>query len=397
MQVPHERDGRTRMVDKKVERRTPKLPRDMDGIALKAVAGLVLAVTLVTVVWSTASIGRLLGGGVGFAAAAMFDVAWAAVLLLEWLARFDPDKREFARWMGWALVGITMGALFWEGWEAGSLAMAVVGAAVSLIAKALWLAVFKHIDRDLSDADAQWVKAEISEANAMLAVAGVRRQVAQAQSRAAMQLLAAERDRQEMSALSATAEPVPVVPEPVPALAERSAPVAELETLRAELATASALLSALTAEPASAAPVSPEADAEERDAELLALYRAVTAPVSGAGPADLAWADEVAARREPVARPAATPPLVSASADPVSASGGAPADRVPEPRVPLAARVRNLRQAGITDPAEMAGHLSALMDAPSLASVQRENRRQAKAEREAAEKAAPKPGTGMYA
>ncbi|MFI5868370.1 hypothetical protein [Streptomyces sp. NPDC051546] len=401
--VPHELDGRTNTVKSKVMDREPVLPRDWDVIALKAVAGLVLAVTLVTVVWSTASIGKLLHGGVGFAAASMFDVAWAAVLILEWMARFDPDKRLFARVVGWILVAITMGALAWEGIESGSHAMAVVGASVSLIAKILWLAVFRHIDRDLSDEDQQWVKAEMSRASAMLAVASVRRQVARAENHAALEILAAERDRQEMSVLSAPAEPVPVVPESVPALAERPADWAELETLRAELATANAVLAALTAEPVPAVPVTPERDAAERDEEMLALYRAVQS-TPGATEADRDWAAElaeIAARREPVARPADAPMLVkSAAVEPV-APGGEPVDRVPEQRpASMAAGMRELVAAGITDPEVQVARLAvALGREVSMDAVKRENRRIVQAQREAAEKAAAQdaePLTGQY-
>ncbi|MEJ8645277.1 hypothetical protein WKI68_36895 [Streptomyces sp. MS1.HAVA.3] len=94
-----------------------------------------------------------------------------------------------------------MGALFWEGMNAGSVGMAVIGAVVSLVAKLMWLAVFKHIDRDLAPADQQWVAAEMSKANAKLAIAGVRRQAAAAEVRARLELLAAERDLNEIAGL----------------------------------------------------------------------------------------------------------------------------------------------------------------------------------------------------
>ncbi|MGW8502799.1 hypothetical protein [Streptomyces sp. CLCI03] len=194
-------DGTTHQVSEPYTVRMPKLPKDRDAMALVGVSGLVLALTLVAIVWSTYSIGQLLGGGVGYAAGMVFDAAWLAVLLLEWLARFDPAKREFPRKVGWALALVAAGAIFLEGMLAGGWQMAAVGAAVSIVAKVLWWAVFKHIDKDLSPADSQWVAAEMSKANAKLAIAGVRRQAAKAEVAARLELLAAERYLSEIAGL----------------------------------------------------------------------------------------------------------------------------------------------------------------------------------------------------
>ncbi|MET9691473.1 hypothetical protein ABZY81_23850 [Streptomyces sp. NPDC006514] len=194
-------DGTTHQVPEPYTVRTPKLPMDKDRAALVGVSGLVLALTLVAIVWSTYSIGTLLGGGVGYAAGVVFDVAWLAVLLLEWLARFDPAKRAFPRKVGWGLALVAAGAIYLEGQLAGSWEMAAVGAAVSIVAKVLWWAVFKHIDKDLAPADAAWVAAEMSKANAKLAIAGVRRQAAKAEVAARLELLAAERDLGELAGL----------------------------------------------------------------------------------------------------------------------------------------------------------------------------------------------------
>ncbi|MCC0099432.1 hypothetical protein K7B10_32590 [Streptomyces flavotricini] len=198
-------DGTTNQVSEPYTVRMPKLPRDKDQMALIGVSGLVLALTLVAIIWSTHSIGTLLGGGVGYAAGVVFDVAWLAVLLLEWMARFDPAKREFPRKVGWGLALVAAGAIFLEGMLAGGWQMATVGAAVSVVAKILWWAVFKHIDKDLSPADSQWVAAEMSKANAKLAIAGVRRQAAKAEVAARLELLAAERDLNEIAGLDHSA------------------------------------------------------------------------------------------------------------------------------------------------------------------------------------------------
>lgn len=205
--VDHTVDGVTNKVEKPYSVRTPVLPADWDARAIKAASALVLALTVVAIVWSTVSIGSLLHGGAGYAAAVVFDISWLTVLILEWLGRFDPRKREFARNMGFVLVALTAGAIFWHGMLAGSTALAVVGAAVSVVAKALWMAIFKHVEKPLSDEDRQWVEAEISKANAKLAVAAVRRQAASAEVHARLQLLAAEQALGEIGELTAnTAE-----------------------------------------------------------------------------------------------------------------------------------------------------------------------------------------------
>jgi len=234
--VSHSIGGTTHDVREPYSVRVPVLPRDWDAVAMRAAAGLVLALTAIAVVWSTVSIGALLHGGVGYAAAALFDISWIVVLLLEWMARFDPRKRRFARSMGWVLLVVTMGSIFWHGMLLDSVALAVIGAGVSAIAKALWMGIMRHVDRDLSDADQQWVTAEMSKANAQLAIAGVRRQAAAAEVRARLELLAAERVLGELNELTERpankAEQVAEhEPEPIPA-APVAPPLASPNTVR---------------------------------------------------------------------------------------------------------------------------------------------------------------------
>ncbi|MFI6488271.1 hypothetical protein [Streptomyces sp. NPDC050564] len=215
--VDHTVDGITHTVNKPYTKRVPVLPADWDSRAIKAASTLVLTLTAIAIVWSTVSIGSLLNGGPGYAAAALFDISWVTVLLLEWMARFDPAKRTFARNMGFVLVAITAAAIFWHGMLLHSVALAVVGAAVSLIAKALWMAIFKHVEKPLSDEDRQWVDAEISKANAKLAVAGVRRRVAVAEVQARAEILAAESLLAELDEGANTVEQITdAEPEPMP-------------------------------------------------------------------------------------------------------------------------------------------------------------------------------------
>lgn len=196
---PYTRDGKTVQVPREREVQVPTLPRNWDRIGVRVVVGLVTVLTGAAITWSTWSIGELFQGGAGYIAAVVFDLAWAVCLLLTVLGRFDPDKRKFSDRLGWWLLIATMGLIFWHGMNRGSVGMAVGGAAVSLFAKVLWLGVMKHVHRDLSPEDQAWVESEISTANAMLAVADARRQAAQAEQRAALQLLAMERERAAMA------------------------------------------------------------------------------------------------------------------------------------------------------------------------------------------------------
>lgn len=203
-------NGVTQRIQEKYDVQIPIAPRDWDQISTRVGVGLVYALTGISVVWSTVAIGDLLGGGIGFAAAAMFDVSWAVCLILEWKARFDPAKRAFPRGLGWALLATTMFFIGWHGFDKGDPALAVVGACVSLFAKILWLGIMKHIDRELSPQHLEWVKQTVSEANAKIAVAEVLRQVARLEDSALAQKLALEGGR---AAYEHTAEQVPSTPE----------------------------------------------------------------------------------------------------------------------------------------------------------------------------------------
>jgi hypothetical protein len=203
-------DGVTHQVRQRYTERVPKMPRDWDTLAVKGAAGIVLALTITAIVWSTYSIGDLLGGGFGYAAAAIFDLSWLVVLLVEYLARFDAGKRTFPKAIGWVLVGVAASAIFIHGALQGDWALAGIGAAVSVVSKLLWLVVMKFVDREITESDAQWMQQEISGINAKEAIATVRLRAALADERAALRLLQAEQIRHQIDALrtpEATPEP----------------------------------------------------------------------------------------------------------------------------------------------------------------------------------------------
>lgn len=199
VQSTYTRDGITVPVTKEQTVSMPALPIDWRRMALRGAISIVLLLTLITVTWSTYSIGNLLHGGVGYAAAIIFDLGWAVALLLEYLAQYDRRKRDFPKKLGWGLLIVTMVAIAWDGYNHGSIAMAVIGALVSLFAKCLWLGVMKHINAELSPEDEAWVADQLSAAQAKAAVAQMRRQAGRTEQNAALELLAMERERAQVA------------------------------------------------------------------------------------------------------------------------------------------------------------------------------------------------------
>ncbi len=192
----HTVDGVSAPVTRTRRVAVPVLPRDWDALATRAVAGLVLALTAVSITWSTVSIAHLLNGTwTAYLAGGVFDLAWCAALGMAYLVRYRPDRRTVVDRVGWALLAVTVTAIGLEGYRTGGLAMACIGASVSIAAKALWWTLGHATRPELTAEDAQWVAAQISAASAQLAVASVRRQVARAQDRVTAELLAIEASR----------------------------------------------------------------------------------------------------------------------------------------------------------------------------------------------------------
>ncbi|WP_052432828.1 GIY-YIG nuclease family protein [Streptacidiphilus carbonis] len=196
IRTPHTIDGTTVMVDIPRETLVPVAPKDWDAIVVRGVHGIVLALTLISVIWSTTSIAALLGATwVSYLAASLFDLSWLTALGLAFIARHRPDRRRVADRLSWVLLAVTVTALFVEGMRSRSLALACVGATVSILAKLLWWVSAKVTEPTLTAADRQWIEITLSEASAKLAVASARRQVQRTEDNAVAQLLAMEASR----------------------------------------------------------------------------------------------------------------------------------------------------------------------------------------------------------
>lgn len=193
------RDGKTIPVTRTQTTTVPAFPRDWHRIAIRSAVSIVIALTIAAIAWSTWSIGSLLSGSLGYIVAVIFDISWIVCLILEYLARHDEEKRKFPNRLGWVLLALTMGAIFWHGMVADNVPMAVVGAFASAFAKAMWIAVMKHVNADLTDDDKAWMKHEISAAQTKAAIAQVRRQAARTEQRAALELMAMEAQKREVA------------------------------------------------------------------------------------------------------------------------------------------------------------------------------------------------------
>ncbi|MGY4974912.1 hypothetical protein ACWGCC_37910 [Streptomyces nigrescens] len=191
--APVTRQGRTHHVPRPAPT-PPAPPRDWDMILLRAELAVAAALAVVTVVWSTVSIGDLLGGTwAAYGGAAVFDTAWVAVLGLGWLARYQPARRKQVERVGLFLLLVSMVVITYHGSLHGSLGQGAAGAGIALGSKLLWSTVISHMVCELDPETLEWVDAEHREAHAMLATATVHRQSERARGQAAAHRLAVER------------------------------------------------------------------------------------------------------------------------------------------------------------------------------------------------------------
>ncbi|ALF00200.1 hypothetical protein [Streptomyces sp. SPB78] len=183
--VRYRREERTRTVTTVINgepRRTPETyhvyvpvpPRDFDRALLVGVTSVAVAVTTLSVAWSTASIGDLLGtvvfSAIAYGAAAVFDAAWITCMAIEWLDRYDQARAKGARTAGWWALAVAVAAIVAHGWIRGSFVIGCVGGAVSLIAKGLWVVVMRHFAVPLGEGPREWLRQRRAEIAAERAI-----------------------------------------------------------------------------------------------------------------------------------------------------------------------------------------------------------------------------------
>jgi hypothetical protein len=182
--VPHTVGADTRYVEVTDTIDIPVTPLDWDRIVLSGVSVVAVFAIVAGVAWSTASIGSLLSLAVppviGYGAASIFDAAWITCLAVEWLSRYNTAKAVLPRNIGYGALLVAMAAVGVHGAITGNLAVGIVGALISGIAKVIWTVVLHHNAKPLDARTQQWVNQYSAEAGAQLAMVTVNRQLARA-------------------------------------------------------------------------------------------------------------------------------------------------------------------------------------------------------------------------
>ncbi|WP_225850656.1 hypothetical protein [Streptomyces sp. HPF1205] len=137
--------------------------------------------TAVSLAWTTAGIGALLVPVaptlIAYGAAAIFDTAWLACQVVEWLERYDPERAKGAHMSGWFALLLAVAAIVTHGLTSGNAVAGAVGAAVSLIAKGLWVIVLRHYAVPLGPRVTGWLLQRRRELAAQRALAAALRRL----------------------------------------------------------------------------------------------------------------------------------------------------------------------------------------------------------------------------
>lgn len=183
--VPHTVNGVTEYVQVPYTTHVPVPPRDWDLIVRGGVTAATVLTVAGSIAWSTASIGDLLARSVdpaiAYGAAAVFDLGWITCMANEWLARYDRAKAKLPRATGHIALVVAMAAVFAHGWLQGghgAIAVGIIGALVSALAKGMWAITMRQHSVELDDRSQQWIERRLADAHARLATAAVERELA---------------------------------------------------------------------------------------------------------------------------------------------------------------------------------------------------------------------------
>lgn len=189
-QVPHTIDGITEMVEDEYDVTVPVPPRDWDHIVISGVLTIAAVLVLISVIWSTASIGDFLARAVyapiAYLGAVAFGLAWISCMALEWHARYDPARARLPRIAGNIALLIEMLAVCAHGRIEDSLEVGVAGAVISAVAKGMWTVTLKYQSRPMSKLTQQWFLKREGEMTAVLALAARQRQLDRTAQHAAL-------------------------------------------------------------------------------------------------------------------------------------------------------------------------------------------------------------------
>lgn len=164
----------------------PVPPRDWDAVVARALVCAAVLGTLLSVAWSTDSIGHLLnrtGSTVtAYCVAIVFDAVWLGCQAREWLDRREPERARTARNAGYVFLVVAMAAIFANGYEAGETVAGAGGAAVSALAKCLWVLALGYYAVPLDEGTAHHLLTRRRRLTVRLALGAERRRLAAAEA-----------------------------------------------------------------------------------------------------------------------------------------------------------------------------------------------------------------------
>lgn len=177
--VPHTVDGHTTLVDEDYTVEVPALPADWDHIVDTGARAATLVAFIISIIWTATSIGDLLTMTVptlvAYGAAVLFDVGWIYCSAMEWLARHHPHRARLPRRASYAFLTIAMGAVATHGIITASIAVGVIGAVISAIAKGMWVIYMRQQAAPLDNLTQQVINKRDSDARARRALAQITR------------------------------------------------------------------------------------------------------------------------------------------------------------------------------------------------------------------------------
>ncbi|WP_210587118.1 hypothetical protein [Streptomyces sp. GESEQ-35] len=154
---------------------------DRDAQALTVVTVLAVLIVSGAVIWSAVAIGGLLSLAfpvwISYGIAAVFDLMWIGLMILEWSTRYDTERVRLPRNAGWAALLLSMTLITAHGSAQGFLWVGLAGAAVSLLAKSYWHIVMRTTGARLDPEAVTSVKVRRDAVHADLALIAVSRQL----------------------------------------------------------------------------------------------------------------------------------------------------------------------------------------------------------------------------
>ena len=119
-----------------------RLPFNLDAALRRILFTVAILMTLAAIIWGTVAIGSMLAllapPWAGYLVAGVFDAAWAACLIAEWLLRYDSTRAAIPMKAGIAMLAVSMAAIIVHGVRADAILVGIIGALVSVAAKGVW-------------------------------------------------------------------------------------------------------------------------------------------------------------------------------------------------------------------------------------------------------------------